>query len=325
VEDVRRTRTRGGGPKNWDRVDVLGGLLECVCGRRLRNDGTFADGRHRKHHANPCEAWGGKDRLGDATWEAPVLAQVAGIALDEQTMASVVAALGSSRQLVEIDKARVDRQIRELALEHAAESMGDDAYLARLKVGRGQRDAIAERTAAGLPGQRAVEWLRALGESLQATDASKEKADLMHAIYDRITVAGPEIVGVRLTQAACAHGLALVLAERLNWRARQVLGAGLQPTRSRSRAGMSGSRRRGGWRERTPRCAPRHGSRGSGGRSGSHRRIGEGSRSSPWLGALDRQAPLGERPVEGRGDDDRAARLDPRPSAGRARWRGPSG
>ena len=45
----------------------------------------------------------------------------------------------------------------------------------------------------------------------------------MHAIYDRITVAGPEIVGVRLTQAAYAHGL----------------------------AGMSGSRRRGGWRERT--------------------------------------------------------------------------
>ena len=28
----------------------------------------------------------------------------------------------------------------------------------------------------------------------------------MHAIYERITVAGPEIVGVRLTQAAYAHG-----------------------------------------------------------------------------------------------------------------------
>jgi hypothetical protein len=77
------------------------------------------------------------------------------------------------------------------ALEHAAAGMGDEAYLTRLKVLRGQRDAIAERTAPGLPAQRAVEWLRALGESLQATDASKEKADLMHAIYDRITVAGP--------------------------------------------------------------------------------------------------------------------------------------
>ena len=39
--------------------------------------------------------------------------------------------------------------------------------------------------------------------------------DLMHAIYDRITVAGPVIVGVRLTQAAYAHGLALALPEKV--------------------------------------------------------------------------------------------------------------
>jgi len=65
----------------------------------------------------------------------------------------VVAALGSSRQPVVIDRARIDRQMREVALEHAAGSMGDEAYLTRLKVLRGQRDAIAERTAAGLPGR----------------------------------------------------------------------------------------------------------------------------------------------------------------------------
>ena len=33
----------------------------------------------------------------------------------------------------------------------------------------------------------------------------------MHAIYERITAPGPEIVGARLTQAAYAHGLALAL------------------------------------------------------------------------------------------------------------------
>ena len=37
--------------------------------------------------------------------------------------------------------------------------------------------------------------------------------DLMHAIYDRITVVGPVIVGVRLTQAAYAHGSALALPQ----------------------------------------------------------------------------------------------------------------
>jgi hypothetical protein len=216
VEEVRRAKTRGGGPKNWDRVDLLGGLLECVCGRQLRNDGTFADGRHRKLHASPCEAWGRKARLGDETWEGPVLAQVAGIALDDVTMASVVAALGSNHQPVAIDRARIDRQIRELALEHAGGLLGDDTYLMRLKVLRVQRDAIAERTTPGLPGHRAVEWLRAIGESVQLADVPKEKADLMHAIYERITVDGPEIVGVRLTAAAYAHGLALALPERLS-------------------------------------------------------------------------------------------------------------
>ena len=39
--------------------------------------------------------------------------------------------------------------------------------------------------------------------------------DLMHAIYDRITVAGPVIVGVRLTQAAYAHGSARALPEKV--------------------------------------------------------------------------------------------------------------
>jgi hypothetical protein len=78
---------------------------------------------YEEHHhdsAKPCEAWGRKARLGDATWEGPALAQVAGMALDDVTMASVVAALGSTQQPVAIDRARIDRQIRELALEHAA-------------------------------------------------------------------------------------------------------------------------------------------------------------------------------------------------------------
>ena len=92
------------------------------------------------------------------------------------------------------------------------EHVGD---LTRLKALREQRDAIVERTAPGLPGHRAVEWLRALSESVRLADVPKEKADLMHAIYERITVAGPEIVGVRLTQAAYAHGLALALPEKV--------------------------------------------------------------------------------------------------------------
>ena len=61
-----------------------------------------------------------------------------------------------------------------------------------------------------------VRWLRAIGEALRTSDTSEEKSELVHAIYERITVAGPEIVGVRLTAATEAHGLALALPEKVD-------------------------------------------------------------------------------------------------------------
>ncbi len=65
----------------------------------------------------------------------------------------------------------------------------------RLKALHEARDAVTERTAQGVPGQRAVEWLRTLGESLKEADVPEEKADLLHAIYERIVDAGPKSSG----------------------------------------------------------------------------------------------------------------------------------
>jgi hypothetical protein len=48
-----------------------------------------------------------------------------------------------------------------------------------------------------------------------AAEVPAEKADLVHAIYDRITVAGRRIVSVRLTPSAYAHGSALALPEKV--------------------------------------------------------------------------------------------------------------
>ena len=41
------------------------------------------------------------------------------------------------------------------------------------------------------------------------------KAELVHAIYERIIVAGRRIVSARLTPAAYEHGLALALPEKV--------------------------------------------------------------------------------------------------------------
>lgn len=67
----------------------------------------------------------------------------------------------------------------------------------------------------GISPERAVAWLRALSETWRAAEVRAERADLLHAVYDRITVAGRRIVSVRLTPSAYAHGFALALPEKV--------------------------------------------------------------------------------------------------------------
>jgi DNA invertase Pin-like site-specific DNA recombinase len=182
VEEIRRAKTQGGGPRRRGRVDLLGGLLECVCGRRVRSDGTFADGRHRKLHPEPCAAWGKHARLADATWEPAILEQLAGVRLDDATIAAVVCSLGSTQRPIAIERGRTERQLRELALEHAAERIDDATYLSRAAELRAQRDALAVEEAPGVPAEQALAWLRSIGDAIQHADLPAERADLVHAV-----------------------------------------------------------------------------------------------------------------------------------------------
>ena len=211
VEEVRHSRTQGGGSHRWARVDLLRGLLFCTCGRRLKSDGTFADGRHRKLHPRPCDAWGEQARYGDETWEEPILGQVQGIELDAATIGAVVAALGGAPRPVALDRARIDRQIRELALEHAAGHLEDEVYLERLRELREAKDDVERTRGERVAAEQAIEWLSALSATWTDADVPEAKADVLHAVYDQIVVTGREIVSVRLTPSAYAHGLALAL------------------------------------------------------------------------------------------------------------------
>ena len=213
VEDVRRAKFKGAGPHRNDRVDLLGGLLYCVCGRRIRSDGWAADRRYRKLHTKPCERWGRKARIPAQAWEEPVLAQLGEIELDDSVIARVVAALTSTVRPIAIDRTRIERQMRELAMDHVGGGISDETYLARLKRLRESLAEIEETAQVGVPADRAVEWLRALAETWQTADVPEARSDLLHAIYERIVVAGREFVSARLTPAAYAHGLALALPE----------------------------------------------------------------------------------------------------------------
>jgi len=85
-----------------------------------------------------------------------VLAQVGGIELDDGVIARVVAALGGARRPVAIDRARIERQMRDLALEHVGGGIGDETYLERLKQLRATLAATEDTAQEGVPAERAV-------------------------------------------------------------------------------------------------------------------------------------------------------------------------
>ena len=123
--------------------------------------------------------------------------------------------MGDERGPVAIDRARIDRQIRDLALEHAAGLPEDAVYLERLHGLRDAKENLERTSADGISPERAVAWLRELSATWRAAEVPAVKADLLHASYDRITVAGRKIVSVRLTPSAYAHGFALALPEKV--------------------------------------------------------------------------------------------------------------
>ena len=161
----------------------------------------------------PCVGWGPKARLPATTWEALVLAQLRSLRVDNAMRAEITAALSAGERPVIRDRVRLERQMRELALEHAAARLDDAEHLARMARLRTDLEILGAQPARALPAHRAVESLDARAETWQKTDLRREKSDVIHAVYERIVIAGPRFVGLRLTPAAYRHGLALVLPE----------------------------------------------------------------------------------------------------------------
>jgi truncated hemoglobin YjbI len=67
-------------------------------------------------------------------------------------------------------------------------------YLDRLRGLREAKESLEHTTSDEISGERAFVWLRTLSATWMEADLPEAKAELLHAIYERITVAGPEIV-----------------------------------------------------------------------------------------------------------------------------------
>jgi hypothetical protein len=90
--------------------------------------------------------------------------------------------LSANERPVTMDRARLERQVRELAMEHAAARLDDAEYLARMARLRGDLEIVEAQPARDLPARRATEWLDALAETWQKADLVEEKSDVIHAI-----------------------------------------------------------------------------------------------------------------------------------------------
>jgi DNA invertase Pin-like site-specific DNA recombinase len=239
VQAVRDIRTNGGPkPGKWRRsVDPLGGLLWCVCGVRIRTNGTAGQPprRQRIHPAPVCGSWGGPRTTWGATHDEPIDAQLSGLRLSDAVMARVVGAVGEERTEATpdtLDAARLARRRRELALDHAAGRVDDETYLASVHALRTAPDVIRSNTTKVSAG-RAVEYLRDLA-ALWPHATESERSELLHAIYARITVTRDGFDSVELTPDANAHGMALAMPETV-----VASPAGFEPATGRLEGGCS--------------------------------------------------------------------------------------
>ena len=217
VQEQRIARNHGGPqPGKWRQgVDPLGGLLYCACGSRIRTNGTGGHPRRRQrlHPKGECDRWGDLRYTWGAVHDDPVVKQVTTLDLSDATIERVIRAIGVEQDAevpVTIDSRRVQRRRRQLALEHAEGRLGDEEYL-RLSHALDDTPAPPPRDARVTPTQ-AVEYLRNLG-LLWNRATEEERADLLHAIYARITVTRDGFVEAELTPEAYAHGLALTMRE----------------------------------------------------------------------------------------------------------------
>ena len=217
VQEVRRQRSRGGcAPGKWRRgIDLLGGPLYCPCGARVRTNGTGGTPprRRRLHPGDQCDAWGGPFQVWSSQHDGPIGVQVSGIRLDNATIERLVRALAEPEPvaLASIDVARIERHKRELALDHAAGRIEDAAYLERMAE---LRKAVPTQTiSTGVPAGEALSYLRNIDAAWKAPISDAARAELLHAIYERIVVTRDGFVEVTLTPHAYRHGLALALPE----------------------------------------------------------------------------------------------------------------
>lgn len=212
VAEVRHQHEHGGGPRHRDRIDPLAGILYCTCGRYIKANGLDGSRRHQRIHAGSCDEWGCQRTYPTITWALPLSAQLSALELDNATIERVVRYLSQpTRRTDDLRRKRLERQRRDLALDHAAGRIGDAEYLATVTRVREQEQALPAPASAPDPA-RAVRRLRDF-VGLWKSRSEAERAAMLRAVYVRVEVRGEQFIGADLTSDAKELGLTVALPE----------------------------------------------------------------------------------------------------------------
>ena len=90
---------------------------------------------------------------------------------------------------------------------------------------RESKESLEVKASGAVSAEVALAWFRALSSTWTEADVPEAKAQVLHAIYERIVVTGRTIVSIRLTPSRMRTDWRSRCPRRLQWRARQVLGA----------------------------------------------------------------------------------------------------
>ena len=83
----------------------------------------------------------------------------------------------------------------------------------RLALVRAELKAVEDAPHDVVTPERAVDWLRAFDETWEHAELPAEQGDLLHAICERIDVAGRAFIQGKVTPSAETHGVVLALPQ----------------------------------------------------------------------------------------------------------------
>ena len=173
--------------------------------------------RRRKAHQRHqhCPEWGSQKGYSAPTYERVIGSQLSGVRFDPATKAKLTRALlARQAPVVDVMDRRVERMKHDLALEHAAGRIADAAYLDQMARLRAEPRPTASPQPPAVDPAEAVAFIEGIAATWQFA-TPEERARLVQATYERITVKGPDVLRVKLTPMAERTGLPALLPENV--------------------------------------------------------------------------------------------------------------